>query len=832
MVERTRPHLWVCLLVIAAMAVFVPVAAAKTGNLMFIFDASGSMWGQIDGKNKIVIAKEAMEKVVADLPDGLDVGLVAYGHRRKGDCDDVETLIPLARLDKRALLERVRAINPKGKTPMVRSIRKTADAIKHLEDETTILLISDGKETCDPDPCGFVAELKATGINFVLHVVGFDVGGEIEAQLKCMAGKGGGEYFPARDAGKLKEAISTVIEKTVEKNLKVSVFLNGKPIGGTVEVKNPNTGKRAAHRAHSEPTPLLLSVTPGTYTVTVTDDWQQEGRPSLVFENVRLNDKEVAEIKANFGSGTLKVWNIRNGKPFKGRVLVRAVDGEDTGGGYKTTFPDEPAKYILKPGQYKVVAEDSWGAGTKIDLGVVEINSGQTLEKKASFETGELVVWNVKKGKPFNGRVRVTTMDGETVGGGWATTYPDKPATYTLAPGQYKVVAEDSWGAGTRIDLGVVEISGGQTLEKKASFETGKLIVWTHKNGKPFHASVRVADKNDQTMGGGWGTTYVDRPETYALEPGIYSVVAEDAWGDPVVKFEFGYVEIKPGGTVNKICDFDSPPDQNQAPPAPTSAAPAAPAVTAASSQATPQAANAQGAQAASQAQAAQQVAQSSAQIQADAMAKANKSIAAGFAQMQAAMAGLKNAGIGLGNMGASQPTAPADTGGNTQVAGVQPGVQVGVQPGVQVGAQIDESKVGAADTGGGLDVEESPAQGHNPYEGMTDEQIRAAFAKDVGGQGPRGVAYDKTDWQLGKTWPLDCKRYEETLNNRLNTYTEEAQGMGRADVIERIKVARGNLEKLAKLRKKRPPKDVVQKALDRCVQEVHAIDVTIVQGQ
>ena len=51
--------------------------------------------------------------------------------------------------------------------------------------------------------------------------------------------------------------------------------------------------------------------------------------------------------------------------------------------------------------------------------------------------------------------------------------------------------------------------------------------------------------------------------------PGIYKVSAEDSWGDPVVKLKFGVVEIKAGQTLKKICDFDSPPPQKQAPSRP-----------------------------------------------------------------------------------------------------------------------------------------------------------------------------------------------------------------------------------------------------------------------
>ncbi|MCD4744654.1 MAG: VWA domain-containing protein, partial [Desulfobacteraceae bacterium] len=143
-----------------------PEHEVASGNLMFILDASGSMWGQVEGRAKIEIAKEVLTDLIKGLPDDAVAGLVAYGHRRKGDCNDVEELIALGPLNKQAMIAQVQKLNPKGKTPISRSVRLTAEKIKHLEDETTIILISDGKETCDPDPCGLVKDLKASGIKF------------------------------------------------------------------------------------------------------------------------------------------------------------------------------------------------------------------------------------------------------------------------------------------------------------------------------------------------------------------------------------------------------------------------------------------------------------------------------------------------------------------------------------------------------------------------------------------------------------------------------------------------------------------------------------------
>lgn len=754
-----RRFFMTAVLVVAAVLFVAPpegVAAGKT-NLILIFDASGSMWGQIDGKPKIAIAKEAMDLIVGDLPADINIGLVAYGHRRKGDCDDVETLIPLGPLDVKAFMAKVNALNPKGKTPMVRSIRKTADAIKHLEDETTILLVSDGLETCDPDPCSFVAELNKLGIKFVLHVVGFDVGGEAEGQLKCMAKAGGGEYFPAKDAAKLKEALDTVIEKTVEKNLKVSVFLNGKPIGGTVEVTDPATGERVGYRSHSSARPILLGVKPGTYIVTVVDEWQQEGRPRQVFSNVKILETEVRELTVNFGSGTLKIWTYRNGKPFKGQA-------------------------------------------------------------------------------------RLSTLDDQTVGGGYATTSPDKPAQYILQPGKYKLMVEDSWGAGTQKDLGVVEIVAGQAIEKKVSFDTGKLVVWTHRGGKPFHASVKVSTMDGKTMGGGWGTTYPDRPETYELEPGQYKVEAEDSWGDPVVKLKFGTVEIKAGQTLNKICDFDSPPSQSgstsvPAPgtsPTPSASAPGtgqAPVVDSPKQTAretVPQAsANPQDMQA------------MAAQMQAQAQAQAAAAQADATAKMQAAMAGMKGTQLpqspptpaqqaAASGQQARPSTATAGTSAPPSGAGAKPtGQPVG-----GAGAVIGESHVGAtaAQPDGGIG-DDRPEQGHNPYAGMTKQEMQTAFARDMSMQGPPGGG-SAASGQFRVGSPLDTRRHINTLGYRLDACDEKARAAGNHDALGRIETARGNLLYLDSQLKKRVPKEELQRLMDRCAQEVHAIQISLAQGQ
>ncbi len=183
---------------------------------MIIYDASGSMWGQIDGVNKVVIARDALRSVVQKWNPQIPLGLTAYGHRVKGDCNDIEMLIPIGRVNKQQMIDTVNAIMPKGMTPIAKSLRMVADKLRQNEDQTTIILISDGRESCDQDPCATAKQLKAEGINFVAHVVGFNVDARTDRQLACIAHATGGEYFSAKNAAALNNAIKTIAKK-VEK---------------------------------------------------------------------------------------------------------------------------------------------------------------------------------------------------------------------------------------------------------------------------------------------------------------------------------------------------------------------------------------------------------------------------------------------------------------------------------------------------------------------------------------------------------------------------------------------------------------------------------------
>ena len=213
---------WVILFFMIGMLAAGPAALAEsassapTARVMIVLDASGSMWGQIDGKPKIAIARDVIRGILNGWDPKMDLGLTVYGHRRKGSCSDIQTLIPVGRPDAKAIMRAVDGLNPKGKTPLSEAVRRAAEALKYTEERATVILVSDGRETCGADPCAVGRALEKSGVDFTAHVIGFDVKRGEQAGLRCLAKATGGRFFPAKDAAGLRKALTRTV-KAVKK---------------------------------------------------------------------------------------------------------------------------------------------------------------------------------------------------------------------------------------------------------------------------------------------------------------------------------------------------------------------------------------------------------------------------------------------------------------------------------------------------------------------------------------------------------------------------------------------------------------------------------------
>ncbi len=193
---------------------FVPLASAdETPGVYVILDGSGSMWGQLpDGTHKITAAKEVVKGFAAGDYAGRELAFRVYGHRRKGDCEDSELVVPFSAPES-AISEMAAfadGVNPKGKTPISRSLRAALADFGERPGE--IILVSDGIETCDEDPCALVREWRATGVDIRVHVVGLGLQDKERAAMQCISDAAGTEYRDAKSADELAAGLKEIQE--------------------------------------------------------------------------------------------------------------------------------------------------------------------------------------------------------------------------------------------------------------------------------------------------------------------------------------------------------------------------------------------------------------------------------------------------------------------------------------------------------------------------------------------------------------------------------------------------------------------------------------------
>jgi hypothetical protein len=181
-------------------------------NLEIILDASGSMKTPMVAKQtRWDVALDTLGQVLNSLPDDFNVGLRMYGHRELSTspktCTDTELVIPVKKLDRKAILARANLFKPKGETPLVYSALQAPGDLKALGGGT-VILITDGEESCKGDAVKAAAELKASGLDIRLNIVGFALKNpQTQKDLSGFAQSTGGLFYAADSGAGLADAV-------------------------------------------------------------------------------------------------------------------------------------------------------------------------------------------------------------------------------------------------------------------------------------------------------------------------------------------------------------------------------------------------------------------------------------------------------------------------------------------------------------------------------------------------------------------------------------------------------------------------------------------------
>lgn len=488
-------------------------AGGVAPTVVLILDSSRSMWGQIDGQNKVVSARNVITEAVRKNNERVKLGLVAFGHRQSSGCSDVELMLNPANQAADEVIKAIIGIKPKGSTPLAESLELAARAARYKEQAVSIILLADGLDNCNADPCQVASALEHDGKDLTIHAIGFDAkqAEKLDA-LSCIAENTGGTYTSAKNESELAEVMQAAFEAALTPAMpKVSAasetvtMLTGPQSGpvttGSV-VQEQNVAATLAQAQTPEPAPPVTMPPPA-------DAASQRGDKSVP---VTLSARTV-EGGAIIKSG-LVWWIYKNDKPKDGKYQLIE------------TFREGTPTVSLPPGAYRIAA-----AYGKVHLiKDLDVESGRAIQEIFVLNAGGL-------------RLNAVTHDG--------TVIPPNSVQYDLFAdesesdqyGNRKVVLRDATpGVVLRLNAGAYQVvstygDANAIVRADVTVEPGRLTDATinHTAAKvtfklvtqPGGEALADTQWNILTPGGDLVKESAGALPTHILAAGNYKVVAK-----------------------------------------------------------------------------------------------------------------------------------------------------------------------------------------------------------------------------------------------------------------------------------------------------------------
>jgi len=189
-------------------------------RILFVFDGSQSMYGRWESGTKIQVAQRLMGQMLDSLEaiqeeSNFQLALRVYGHQKPvppQDCSDTRLEVRFGPGNIAKIKSALKAINPMGTTPIAGSLMKSADDFPPCEDcRNIIILITDGIEACDGDPCIVSKKLQSQGIILKPFVIGIGMDENFRESFECV-----GTYYDASDENTFKNVLEVVISQALD----------------------------------------------------------------------------------------------------------------------------------------------------------------------------------------------------------------------------------------------------------------------------------------------------------------------------------------------------------------------------------------------------------------------------------------------------------------------------------------------------------------------------------------------------------------------------------------------------------------------------------------
>ncbi len=308
-------------------------AGLSNTRILFVFDASQSMSAYWESDKKINIARELLIDIVDSLQNfqNVQMGLRVYGHQSPvppQDCNDTRLEVAFATNNAHQIRQKLRFIQPRGTTPIAHSLELAADDFPPGEScRNIIILITDGIEACDGDPCAVSYTLQKKGIILKPFIIGIGMDPGFRETFDCV-----GHYFNAANEKMFNDVFDVIISQALNTtSAQVNLLdLNGNPTETNMNMTfyDRFSGKvmhQLIHTINHRGNPDTIYLDP-----LITYDLTIHTLPPVFVDSFRVTAGKHTIIAADTPQGYL-VAKTKFGNPFpNSQFIVRIAGSSET----------------------------------------------------------------------------------------------------------------------------------------------------------------------------------------------------------------------------------------------------------------------------------------------------------------------------------------------------------------------------------------------------------------------------------------------------------------------------------------------------------------------
>jgi Ca-activated chloride channel homolog len=298
-------------------------------RVLFVFDCSLSMTKKWENSTNMDISKKILQSAIDSLSrlDDVQVALRLYGHQHtvspNRDCKDTKLEVPFYRGNVAALKQKIREAQPRGTTPIAYTLEQCGNDFPDNNSRNIIILITDGVEECNGDPCAISAALQSKGVILRPFVIGVGLDENFRKTFECV-----GKYFDAANEKSFKNAMNVIISQALNSTTAQVNLLDsyGKPTETNVNMSFTDTKTGVIkynyiHTINNRGNPDTVLLDPlSTYKMTVYTI------PPVEKENIELNPGKHTIIAVDAPQGNLVLKS--NGNDQRGLKYILRPKGD------------------------------------------------------------------------------------------------------------------------------------------------------------------------------------------------------------------------------------------------------------------------------------------------------------------------------------------------------------------------------------------------------------------------------------------------------------------------------------------------------------------------